>query len=175
MNGPNEEPFRILGVGGPPVFSPDNKWMAFTKAVKPDESAPATPLPDADRLIDERFKGRKYDWMNARFDGRGYLADPRDPHATPPEEVFIVSREGGEARQLTTLGVNARGIAWRPDSSALAFVADTHQRDEYSYDRADLFTISLSRSRGSPTMATITRRRPGALREMRSSRCGSRA
>jgi dipeptidyl aminopeptidase/acylaminoacyl peptidase len=146
MNGPNEEPFRILGVGGPPVFSPDNKWMAFTKAVKPDESAPATPLPDADRLIDERFKGRKYDWMNARFDGRGYLADPRDPHATPPEEVFIVSREGGEARQLTTLGVNARGIAWRPDSSALAFVADTHQRDEYSYDRADLFTISLSGS-----------------------------
>ena len=146
MNGSNEEPFRIPGVGGPPVFSPDNKWMAFTKAVKLDESVPATPLSDADRLIDERFKGRKYDWMNARFDGRGYLADPRDPHATPPEEVFIVSREGGEARQLTTLGVNARGIAWRPDSSALAFVADTHQRDEYSYDRADLFTISLSGS-----------------------------
>jgi dipeptidyl aminopeptidase/acylaminoacyl peptidase len=84
--------------------------------------------------------------MNARFDGRGYLADPRDPRATPAEEIFIVAREGGEARQLTTLGVNARGLAWRPDSSALAFVADTHQRDEYSYDRADLFTISLSGS-----------------------------
>ena len=84
--------------------------------------------------------------MNARFDGRGYLADPRDPRATPPEEIFIVAREGGEARQLTTLGVNARGIAWRPDSGALAFVADTHQRDEYSYDRADLFTVGLSGS-----------------------------
>ena len=82
--------------------------------------------------------------MNARFDGRGYLADPRDPRATPPEELFIVPRDGGEARQLTTVGVSVRAIAWRPDSGALAFVADTHQRDEYSYDRADLFTVTLA-------------------------------
>ena len=146
MDGTNGEPFRIPGVEGTPVFSPDNRWIAFTKGVKPagGDSPPART--DADRLIDERFKGRKYDWMNARFDGRGYLADPRDPRATPPEEVFIVSRDGGEARQLTTLGVNARGITWRPDSGALAFVADTHERDEYSYDRADLFTAGLSGS-----------------------------
>jgi dipeptidyl aminopeptidase/acylaminoacyl peptidase len=146
MDGSGREPFHITGVGGTPVFSPDNKWIAFTKAVKPAEEARAATPSDADRLIDERFKGRKYDWMNARFDGRGYLSDPRDPHATPPEEIFVVSRDGGEARQLTTLGVNARALAWRPDSGALAFVADTHQRDEYSYDRADLFTVTLSGS-----------------------------
>ena len=34
--------------------------------------------------MEQRFKGRMYDWMNMRFDGRGYLADPRDPAATPP-------------------------------------------------------------------------------------------
>jgi len=142
------EAFQIPGVDGTPVFSPDNKWIAFTKAVKPADGAPPSSS-EAERAIDERFKGRKYDWMNARFDGRGYLPDPRDPRATPPEEVFVVSRDGGEARQLTTLGVHARGVAWRPDSTALAFVADTHQRDEYSYDRADLFTTT--------TAGTLTR------------------
>jgi dipeptidyl aminopeptidase/acylaminoacyl peptidase len=144
MDSAGGEAYQIPGVDGTPVFSPDNKWIAFTKAVKPSNGNGGATRTEADRLIEERFKGRKYDWMNARFDGRGYLADPRDPRATPPEELFVVARDGGEARQLTTLGVNARAIAWRPDSNALAFVADMHQRDEYSYDRADLFTVSLA-------------------------------
>ena len=32
---------------------------------------------------------------------------------------------------------------WRPDGEALAFVADEHARDEHSYERADLWTVSL--------------------------------
>jgi len=138
------EAFQIPGVEGTPVFSPDNRWIAFTRAVRPAEGSPRATGSEAERLIEERFTGRTYDWMNARFDGRGYLADPRDPRATPPEELFIVPREGGDARQLTTLGVTVRGVSWRPDSGALAFVADTHQRDEYTYDRADLFTVTTA-------------------------------
>ncbi len=143
MDATGGEAFQIPGVEGTPLFSPDNKWIAFTKAVKPADANGAT-LTEAERVMEERFKGRKYDWMNARFDGRGYLADPRDARATPPEELFVVGRDGGEARQLTTMGVDVRAATWRPDSGALAFVADMHQRDEYSYDRADLFTVSLA-------------------------------
>jgi dipeptidyl aminopeptidase/acylaminoacyl peptidase len=139
------EAFQIPGVEGTPVFSPDNKWIAFTRAVPPGETgAAAAGRSESERRIEERFKGRMYDWMNARFDGRGYLPDPRDPRATPPEEVFIVARDGGEARQLTSLGVNAQGLAWRPDSGALAFAANVYQRDEYTYERADLFTVDLA-------------------------------
>ncbi len=140
------EAFQIPGVGGLPIFSPDNKWIAFTKAVKPASASieRAADMPPSEILINERFKGRKYDWMNVRFDGRGYLADPRDPAATPSEELFVVAREGGTARSLTSLGVDVRGVSWRPDSTALAFTADTHQRDEYTYDRADLFIVNLS-------------------------------
>jgi Tol biopolymer transport system component len=70
----------------------------------------------------------------------------RATRATPSEELFLVPRDGGDARQLTRLGVTVRGVAWRPDSSALAFVADTHQRDEYTYDRADLVTVTTAGS-----------------------------
>ena len=137
----DEAAFHIRGVEGAPIFSPDNKWIAFTKRVeKPKAQVYAT---DAERLINERFKGKAYEWIQYRFDQRGYLPDPRDPNATPPEELFVVSRDGGEARQLTKTTVNVSGATWRPDSGALAFVANEYQRDEYTYSRADLFTVSL--------------------------------
>src|SRR5262245_49434447 len=138
---PSEPVFHVRGVEGTPIFSPDNKWIAFTRRVaKPKAPTYAS---DAERLINERFKGKAYEWIGYRFDQRGYLPDPRDPEATPPDELFVVAREGGDARQLTSLSVNVAGATWRPDSGALAFVANEHQRDEYTYNRADLFTVSL--------------------------------
>ena len=142
MDPPGGEPFQISGVAGAPIFSPDNHWIAYTKrtppATKPGEKSAF------EKQLDQRFKGRMYDWMNIRFDQRGFLPDPRDPNATPPQELYVVAREGGEAKQLTHLGVDVKSAAWRPDSGALAIVADTHQRDEYSYERADLFTVDLA-------------------------------
>lgn len=138
-DGPAGEPFQIAGVAGTPIFSPDNKWIAFTKRTPPPPKS--RELTAQEKLLAERFKGRSYDWMNARFDGRGYVPDPRDPAATPPNELYVVSREGGTATQLTHLGVDVRAAEWRPDSGAIAIVADSHQRDEYSYDRADLWVV----------------------------------
>ena len=143
MDGPGGEAFRIPGVDGPPVFSPDNKWIAFTRAVPPATPRPAPARTPFETLTDERFKGRIYDWMNARFDGRGYLLDPRDPHATPPQELFVVSRDGGAPRQLTTQGVDVVQPSWRPDSRALVFTSNMAQRDEHVYEHADIFTVDL--------------------------------
>jgi len=141
----DEPPVQIRGVDGLPIFSPDNKWIAFTKRI----ASPKKPqyASDAERVINERFiasRGKSYEWLNYRFDQRGYLPDPRDPDATPPEELFVVPRDGGDARQLTQLGVNVRMPAWRADSGALAFVANAHERDEYTYERADLWTVTLA-------------------------------
>jgi len=137
----DEAPMQIRGVEGTPIFSPDNKWIAFTKRVA--KPKPPQYANDAERLINERFKGKAYEWLGFRFDQRGYLPDPRDPEATPPEELFVVARAGGEAKQLTKLTVNVNGATWRPDSGALAFVANEFQRDEYTYGRADLWTVTL--------------------------------
>ena len=141
MDHPGGEAFQIPGVAGAPIFSPDNKWIAFLKRTPPPRNAKE---PTAlERQLEQRFRGRMYDWVNIRADGRGYLSDPRDPQATPPTELYIVARDGGTATQLTHLGVDVREPAWRVDSTALALVADTHQRDEYAYERADLWTVDL--------------------------------
>jgi dipeptidyl aminopeptidase/acylaminoacyl peptidase len=139
---PNDaDAFQIPGVGGLPIFSPDNRFIAFTKKTPPPADPPAeSPF---EKQLDQRFKGRIYDWMNIRYDQRGYLADPRDPRATPPAELYVVAREGGVAKQLTHLNVNVTAAVWRPDSGALAVTADSHQRDEYSYERPDLWIVDL--------------------------------
>jgi dipeptidyl aminopeptidase/acylaminoacyl peptidase len=137
------EAFQIEGVGGAPIFDPTNRWIVFTKGVLPEGQRPESrPTSEETRKIVERFDGREYDWMQFRYDRRGYLDDPRDPWATPPEEIFIVPLEGGEPLQLTDLGVDAEDVSWGPDGNALVFTADTHQRDEHTYERADLWTVS---------------------------------
>ena len=78
------EAFQIEGLGGSPVFSPDGEWIAFTRPTSPGPASETVYASDFDRRTAERFDGRMYDWMNYRFDRRGYLADPRDPAATPP-------------------------------------------------------------------------------------------
>jgi dipeptidyl aminopeptidase/acylaminoacyl peptidase len=141
MDQKGSEPFQIPGVAGAPIFSPDNKWIAYVKRTPPAESP--SEVSSLEKQLAERFKGKTIDWVNYRMDGRGYLPDPRDPQATPPSEVYVVARDGGTPKQLTHLGVNANGITWRPDSGAIALVADTHQRDESSYERADLWVVDL--------------------------------
>jgi dipeptidyl aminopeptidase/acylaminoacyl peptidase len=130
--------FQIPGVTGTPVFSPDGKWIAYTRKVEP----PATEVIETSKAT-ARFKGREYDWMNFRYDGRGYLPDPRDPRATPPMELFVVAMSGGAPKQITHLDVDVVGPTWSPDGKSLAFTADLHQRDEYAYERADLWVANL--------------------------------
>lgn len=141
MDRPGGEAFQISGVVGMPVFSPDNRWIAFTKKASAPTPAASHEQTAFVKQLDERFKGRMYDWMNLRYDQRGYLPDPRDPSTAPSSELYLVSRDGGVPKQLTHLGVDVTAAVWRPDSAALAIVADSHQRDEYSYERADLWIV----------------------------------
>jgi len=143
------EAFQIDGVLGAPLFSPDGLWIAFTAPTPASGEASVASrrryeLPDEfERQVQERFRGRAYEWMGYRFDGRGYLGDPRDPAATPPRDLYLVPRRGGEARRLTRLSVDVVDPTWRPDSNRLAFAADPGQRDEHTYERHDLWSVGL--------------------------------
>ncbi len=137
------EAFQIEGLGGTPIFDPTNRWIAFTRLVPPTRPARTGPaLTEEEQRIVDRFDGREFDWMQFRFDRRGYLPDPRDPYATPPSQLFILPRNGGEATQLTALPTNVSSASWNPDGTALVFVSDEHQRDELTYPKADLWTVS---------------------------------
>ncbi len=140
MDAPAGEAFQIDGVVAPPIFSPDNRWIAFVRGQRVRPPASVDPM---ERKLAERFKGKIYDWMNARFDQRGYLSDPRDSLATPAAELYVVPRAGGTPRALTHLGVDVQDPSWSPDSRSVAFVANLHQRDEYTYERSDLFVVDL--------------------------------
>ena len=148
---------------GTPIFSPDNKWIAFTKAVPPATPRPAPARPPSSKLTDERFKGRIYDWMNARFDGRGYLPDPRDPHATPPQELFVVARDGGDAAPAHHAGRQRRRrrLAARQPGAGLRGQPVRARRVRLRSGRPLHRRARRARSRGSPTTASITRRRSG--------------
>jgi dipeptidyl aminopeptidase/acylaminoacyl peptidase len=141
------EAFQVKGVEETPVFSPDGKYLAYVKKTPPPE--PLSEPSAREKKIEERFTGKVYDWLQFRFDGRGYLPDPRDPHATPPMEIYVASTEdleGAEPRKLTCLGFDVKAIAWSPDSERLVLAADSHQRDEYVYERPDLWVIERSQT-----------------------------
>jgi dipeptidyl aminopeptidase/acylaminoacyl peptidase len=70
MDQPAGEAFQIPGVEGTPVFSPDNRWIAFTRRTPPARGPKE--LSPLEKQLDQRFKGRMYDWMNIRADGRGF-------------------------------------------------------------------------------------------------------
>ena len=141
MDGSSGEAFQIPGVTGTPIFSPDNRWIAVIRRGQPRAPTYASPL---EKKLAERFKGRAYEWMNARFDQRGYLPDPRDSTATPPADLYVVPRAGGVPRALVRLGVDVQEAVWSPDARSLAIIANLHQRDEHVYERSDLHVVDLA-------------------------------
>jgi dipeptidyl aminopeptidase/acylaminoacyl peptidase len=151
MDGTPGEAFRVRGIRSAPLFSPDGEWVALTLPTPPSSADGRPPHPvlvaestEFEKEIQDRFDGRAFDWMNYRFDRRGYVPDPRNPHSTPPSELYLLPSSGGEAEQLTELGVNVQGPSWSPDGSALAFSADMDQRNELTYERADLWIVTTS-------------------------------
>ncbi len=138
------EAFQVSGIEETPVFSPDGKYLAYVRKTPPEGARPEPS--DRERKIEERFAGKMYDWLQFRFDGRGYLPNPTDPHESPPLEVYIAATDDLEGahrheKKLTCFGFDVKGIAWSPDSERLILAADSHQRDEYVYERPDLFLV----------------------------------
>ncbi len=99
---------------------------------------------DFERRHEERFDGRTWDWMYFQRDRQPLpTIDPTDPAATPPLEVAIAEGPGAPERVLTDLALRPGGLSWRPDGGALVFAADSAYRDEWTYGRSDLWTVSV--------------------------------
>jgi len=91
------------------VMSFDGKWIAQAKD-RPRTTATPTYASDFEKRALEHFKGRQFDWMRFQQDGQE-LPTP-DPRLRPVAEITITPAGGGEAKELTKLGMRPTNIAW---------------------------------------------------------------
>jgi dipeptidyl aminopeptidase/acylaminoacyl peptidase len=127
------------------AVSPDGRWLAVAREVTASAAAPPA-LSEFERRHEERFAGKRFDWLNFQRDGGPFpVPDSRDPQANPAAEIVLMPVTGdAEERELTRLGLQPRELAWTPDGTTIVFTADTTFRDELRYGRADLWSVNLS-------------------------------
>ncbi|HTI13533.1 MAG TPA: S9 family peptidase [Dictyobacter sp.] len=110
-----------------PVWSPDGMQVLFSAAVGPSEEEPVDgkPLPQA-RVIDQL-------WY--RLDGVGYIYERRS-------HLFLISRDGGEVKQLTEGDWDDGEAAWSPDGTQIVYVSN-HNEDRWRWPGDDVYILSI--------------------------------
>ena len=131
---PGGEAFQIAGVHALPVFSLDGKWLLYEwRGAEPDSMKKETwrtrvsPTAITRGPDPKRFDGRVYTSIPIVADERGYLA-PRETRR--PSHLYLVSRDGGTPRQLTSGELSQTAVAWSPDGRTIAFVQDSTEKSE---------------------------------------------
>ena len=133
------------GRGGPrySMTSPDGKWTAIVRDFAPPKRTAAY-ASDFERRHEERFKGVQFDWMDFHRDGQPFpVPDRRDPQLNPPQEIVVVAKDGGAEKQLTSLGLRLGDVQWSRDGSTILFSADSLYREERSYGRDEIWTVTV--------------------------------
>ncbi|MEM9989852.1 MAG: hypothetical protein AAF723_10075, partial [Pseudomonadota bacterium] len=125
-----------------PVWSPDGKSVAFGRLV-PESAGPLYQWPEG---VKPRGEERIIKRLHHKYDGIGYL-DHGYTHA------FVVSAEGGEAKQLTKgLGElesiwRSVDISWSPNSQHLLVTGNFGEDAELFYDKSYIYRVNVRTGR----------------------------
>jgi Tol biopolymer transport system component len=141
------------GQAEPPLPSPDGKRLA---AIVDKPLPPREPdrVSDFERRHEERFKGVTFDWKDFQRDGQPFPAP--NLRARPAAQVVVSAADAGtrgvsgsgagadaDRRVLVDLDLRPTGLTWRPDGTALLFIADKDWRSELTYESPDLWEVRL--------------------------------
>ncbi len=117
-------------------WSPDGHWLAFTMRVPAEGTSFAT-MPKPPKGAEWAAPVKVIDRVVYRIDGGGYV-DPGYTH------VFVVSADGGAARQVTSGKHNFNGQpAWTANGKALIVSANLDDDWEYQPLDSELYRVGV--------------------------------
>ncbi|GJM32468.1 MAG: acyl-peptide hydrolase [Saprospiraceae bacterium] len=129
-------------------WSPDGNWISMTMTV-PAKSTPLVELPTKPEGAKWIDPPKYIDQLKYRSDGAGYLKKEFT-------HLFLLSKDGGHPRQLTTGDFNHNGdYCWTPDNKAILFSANRHDNWIYEPANSEIYRIDI----GSGHLTALTSRK----------------
>ena len=120
------------------AWSPDGKWLAFTMPVAQERKPLKVELPEAPKNAKWADPPKLIDRMVFRADGEGYLPNSFS-------QVFIVSADGGAARQLTHGDFDHQGPpAFTADGSGVLVGANRRADADYDPLDSEIYRVDLA-------------------------------
>ena len=118
-------------------WSPDGKWIAFGMSVDAQASS-LMALPTPPKGAQWTNKPKYIDKLNYRSDGAGYLP-------ASYRHLFVMSADGGHARQLTSGEFNHGGdFDWTPDGKYIILSANRHPDGEYEPRNSEIYELEVA-------------------------------
>jgi len=120
------------------AWSPDGKWLAFTMPVAQERKPLKVELPEAPKNAKWADPPKLIDRMVFRADGEGYLPSSFS-------QLFIVSADGGAARQLTHGDFDHQGPpAFTADGGGVLVGANRRADADYDPLDSEIYRVDLA-------------------------------
>lgn len=118
------------------TWSPDGKWLAFSKKVEAKSPTLAS--------MPKKPKGAKWSQPPIVIDKAYYQADGSGLVKPGYHHIFVIPADGGIERQITTGNYHHRGkLAWTKDSKSIVFSAKRMEDWEYKTLDGDLYSVNV--------------------------------